>query len=44
VGRVVNGLPNRVDRIKGLGNSIVPQAVIPIMRVIKHLMERGVSE
>lgn len=25
VGRVVNGVPNRVDRIKCLGNSIVPQ-------------------
>ena len=25
VGRVVNGLPGRVDRIKQLGNSIVPQ-------------------
>lgn len=24
VGRVVNGLPNRVDRIKALGNSVVP--------------------
>jgi len=24
VGRVANGIPNRVDRIKGLGNSVVP--------------------
>lgn len=27
VGRVVNGLPNRVDRIKCLGNSVVPLQV-----------------
>ena len=25
VGRMAHGVPKRVDRIKGLGNSIVPQ-------------------
>jgi hypothetical protein len=24
VGRVANGIPKRVDRLKGLGNSLVP--------------------
>jgi DNA (cytosine-5)-methyltransferase 1 len=29
VGRVANGIPKRVDRLKGLGNSLVP--VIPFI-------------
>ena len=34
VGRVANGIPDRVHRLKALGNSIVPQVVYPILQGI----------
>ena len=36
VGRVANGIPRRVDRIRGLGNSILPQIAQQIRTAIKE--------
>ena len=38
VGRVANGVSNRVDRIKGLGNAIVPQVAHQIIKGIRELL------
>ena len=35
VGRVVDELPNRVDRIKGLGNAVVPHLVYELFKAIQ---------
>ena len=39
VGRVAHGIPDRVDRLKSLGNTIVPQVAYIIMQQIKRLIE-----
>ena len=39
VGRVAHGIPRRVDRLKGLGNAIVPQIAMQIGLTIKDCHE-----
>tara|TARA_Y100001963_G_C6416631_1_gene280856 strand:- start:98 stop:370 length:273 start_codon:yes stop_codon:yes gene_type:complete len=38
VGRVAYGIPSRVDRLRGLGNAIVPQIAMQIGLSIKEAM------
>ena len=40
VGRVAHGIPKRVDRLRGLGNAIVPQIAQRIGETIRKIEER----
>ena len=40
MGRVAHGIPARVDRLKCLGNAVVPQQAYPIFRALKEELDR----
>ena len=41
VGRVAHGIPNRVDRLKGLGNAVLPQIIQELGEIILDVEEEN---
>ena len=40
--RIARGVPDRVNKIKALGNAVVPQQVYPILKAIADV-ENGIQ-
>lgn len=41
VGRVAHGIPSRVDRLRCLGNAVVPAQFYPVFKAIAEVMQKG---